>query len=136
MARTVIVHHPQGYAAIAHRMGKLGDAMAGAVANDAIDAAPIKTGHMVSTIRVLRAGALTWYVTVGTDHWWYQEYGASPHGPILPVKKQALWWPGLRHPIARVKVHPGNPAQPFMRPAVYQTRAFWFTPTGGVAVTR
>lgn len=136
MARVKVVHHTTGYEAIERIVVNVGDAVAKAVAQDAEDAAPIKTGALVSSILVVRASKYTWFVRVGTDHWWYQEYGARPHGPILPVKKKALWWPGLSHPIARVELHPGNKAQPFMRPAIYQRRFVWVTPTGEVAVSR
>jgi hypothetical protein len=134
-SRVKIVHHLPGYVAIEKRITNMGDGVARAIASDAVDAAPIKTGAMVSTIRVSHPGRWTWHVSVGTDHWWYMEFGANPHGPILPVKKKALWWPGLPHPINVVEVHPGNKPRPFMRPAVYQRRMVWFTPTGGVAVT-
>ena len=32
-------------------------------------------------------------------------------GPILPVEKQALWWPGAGHPVAWVSGQQANPFQ-------------------------
>lgn len=42
---------------------------------------------------------------------WHQE-GTAPY-VILPKKKQALAWPGGKHPARKVN-HPGLPARPFM----------------------
>lgn len=137
MSKVTIIPHPPGLVAIENRIENLGSAITKAVADDAEDAAPIKTGELVSSIVTSRGAGYVWYVSVSAEHWSYQEYGTIGRNPVIrPVHKRALWWPGLTHPVAIVTRHPGNAAQPFMRPAVYQTRAFWFTPTGGVAVSR
>ncbi len=44
------------------------------------------------------------------------EHGSRPH-VIEPKDKQALAWPGGRHPVKRVN-HPGTPAYHFMRNAL------------------
>jgi len=44
------------------------------------------------------------------------ELGSKPH-TILPNVKAALFWPGLDHPVKRVK-HPGTRPIPFLRPAL------------------
>lgn len=138
MARKIyMVHHPSGYAAIDKRVQRVGEGVASAVAGDARRSAPMKTGAMVASIHVYRAGTYTWHVRVGTDHWQHMEYGTLGRDPVIqPRVKRALWWPGLPHPVARVKKHPGNKPQPFMRPSLMQPRAFWFTPTGTLVVTK
>lgn len=138
MARRVaMVHHPSGYAAIEQRVIRVGQGVADAIAGDARRAAPLKTSELVSSIHVVRMGGYSWHVIVGTDHWAEQEYGTLGRKPdIIPKVKKALWWPGLGRPIARVKHHPGNKAQPFMRPSAYQPRMFWFTPSGMLVVTK
>lgn len=41
--------------------------------------------------------------------WWYfQEFGTSGPYEILPKDAQALYWPGLEHPVSKVTNHPGN----------------------------
>lgn len=118
-----IIHHPAGYAAIENRVINAGQAVTNAVARDARKDAPKDTGQLVSTIHVFHVTPYRWHVTVGTDYWAHQEYGTLGRNPIiLPRVKQALWWQGLPHPIARVNKHPGNKPQPFMRPALYQRR--------------
>ena len=44
------------------------------------------------------------------------EFGSRPH-VIEPKNKQALAWPGARHPVARVQ-HPGTPAMHVLRNAL------------------
>lgn len=53
-------------------------------------------------------------------YWSTVEFGSGPH-IIKPNTKKALHWPGARHPVNQV-LHPGTPAQPFMRPALYKRR--------------
>jgi len=121
--RVTVVHHPEGYAAIYKRVVATGEAVTRAVRSDAVKLAPKATGELASTILYVRVNALKWHILVGTDHWMHQEYGTLGRNPIIePRTKQALWWQGLPHPIARVTKHPGNKAQPFMRPATYQRR--------------
>lgn len=136
MGRVIVRHHEAGYRAIENRIVNMGQAVTRAVTRDAEDMAPVETGELVSTIKMLRVAQYTWWVTVSAEHWMYQEYGTRGRNPVIrPKYKQALWWPGLKTPIAIVTKHPGNEAQPFMRPAVYQTRYIWFTPNGAVAVS-
>lgn len=54
------------------------------------------------------------------DYWATVEFGSGPH-IIRPVNAKALSWPGATHPVAYVN-HPGTPAQPFLRPALYRSR--------------
>lgn len=135
-AKMLLVHHPEGYEAIERRVVNGGEAVTNAVARDARKDAPKKTGELVSTIHVLRVSEYRWYVTVSAPHWMTQEYGTLGRDPvILPRVKQALWWPGLPHPIARVTKHPGNKPQPFMRPALFQPRVVLYNSIGGAVAS-
>jgi HK97 gp10 family phage protein len=51
-------------------------AVAKAVEDDMVALCPVDTGELVSSIHVEGDGD-TVYVTVGTDHWSYVEYGTS-----------------------------------------------------------
>lgn len=44
--------------------------------------------------------------------------GTPPH-EIRPRRKQALWWEGAAHPVARVS-HPGTQARPFLYRALLE----------------
>lgn len=46
----------------------------------------------------------------------FVEKGTKPH-EIRPRTKQALFWPGARHPVKRV-MHPGTKANPFVEKTV------------------
>lgn len=134
--RVRVKHHPEGYAAISFRVQRVGSAVAEAVAGDARDMAPIDTGRLVSSIHVMHVRTYGWRVRVGTDYWSHMEYGTFKKNYIIrPRLRRALWWEGLSRPVSQV-THPGLEARPFMRPAVYQKRKIWLTPTGGVAVSR
>lgn len=51
-----------------------------------------------------------------SDHAEILEFGSRPH-VIEPRNAKALYWPGARHPVARVN-HPGTPAYHLMRDAL------------------
>lgn len=85
------------------------------VADDARNYAPVEDGDLRDSIHVEGN-----QIRVGTDHWAEQEFGARPH-VIEPENRDALFWEGAPHPVDRV-YHPGNPAQPYMRPALYKRR--------------
>lgn len=64
-----------------------------------IEEAPKKTGELRSQIR-LRKSRWTWSIVEGpTKHGLYVREGTAAHF-IVPVKKKALYWPGLPHPVA------------------------------------
>lgn len=50
----------------------------------------------------------------------FVEYGTAAHVIEAP-EGEALDWPGAAHPVRRVN-HPGTPAQPYMRPALFRKR--------------
>lgn len=59
-------------------------------------------------------------VSIGTDHWWFIEYGTRRH-TIRPRIKKALWWETALHPVARVN-HPGTRSYGHMRRALFKKR--------------
>lgn len=135
-SRVRTVHHPEGYLAIQRVVINVGDSVANQVTDDAKALAPVEKGTLRASIHKVRVSTYSWNIIVGTDHWHQMEYGVGPHGPITPKVKKALWWGGLPHPISHVKMHPGNKAEPFMRPAVMQPRAIIVLSSGTVVVSR
>ncbi|WP_149264291.1 HK97 gp10 family phage protein [Actinomadura sp. K4S16] len=89
--------------------------LAEAVARDARGLVGVDSGDLKRTIKA-RGNR----VYVGTSYWHHHEYGTRPH-LILPRHKQALYWPGARHPVARVH-HPGTAPNPFLRTALRRRR--------------
>lgn len=78
--------------------------------------APQKTGDLKKAIVLRQAGAMTWDITIdqGRRAYKYEHYvrlGTAPH-VIRPVKKKALFWPGLPHPVKSAN-HPGTKANPY-----------------------
>lgn len=63
-----------------------------------------------------RGGAAGVRLTATAGHSATLEFGSRPH-VIEPKDKQALAWPGGRHPVKRVH-HPGTPAQHILRNAL------------------
>jgi hypothetical protein len=100
-----------------------------ATANDMVGMAkqlcPVDTGRLRSSIQAVPSGGrLNYTVTIGTNVSYAAdvEFGTAPH-VIVPNTKQALYWPGAAHPVARVN-HPGTRAQPYMRPAIEMAAEF------------
>lgn len=91
------------------------------ILGDARALCPVDTGRLKESLdaevhgKVLRVGSRD------VNYCLYVEYGTAPH-VITPRNKKALFWPGARHPVARVN-HPGTTAQPFLRPALLQHRS-------------
>ena len=81
--------------------------------------APTDTGALAASIRhevndgVFRVGSDLEYAL-------YVEEGTRPH-VIRPRNAKALFWPGADHPYGLVN-HPGTPAEPFLRPALWIKR--------------
>jgi hypothetical protein len=81
---------------------------------------PVDTGELLDSIGMSFAGT-TGTITVGADYWASVEYGSRPH-----IIRSTGPWP-LRNRetgqvFGRVVHHPGTPAQPFIRPAVFKHR--------------
>ncbi|MGY4903314.1 HK97 gp10 family phage protein [Streptomyces sp. 900116325] len=96
------------------------------VQNEARRRAPVDTGRLRSSIvsRAENSGRSVGYV-VGTNVKYAAaiEYGTDEYD-IFPTNKRALYWPGARHPVAKVH-HPAMPARPFIRPAVEMAEIFF-----------
>lgn len=77
-------------------------------ANYARGIAPVKTGQYKASIHVasIRGGQR---IITDAPHARIVEWGTRPH-IITPTTKQALFWPGARHPVRAVH-HPGTRAQ-------------------------
>lgn len=72
---------------------------------------PYRTGQLAQTFRRDVSGLTArWFPTVNYAP--FVEFGTSPH-IILPVNKEALFWPGASHPVKMVR-HPGSKKNPFM----------------------
>jgi hypothetical protein len=106
--------------------GLSGDAVAAItrdVGRDARRRVPVDTGELEASIRTVhRPGSGVGRVFVGTDHWQPTEYGSAPH----KIRSTGPWPLRNRETgdvFGRVVNHPGTPAQPFMRPALYRKRA-------------
>jgi hypothetical protein len=93
------------------------------IADDAYRYATVDTGRMRETIHWRLTGPKVGRVIVGTDYWFFVEYGSKPH-VIRASGSGALHFyrsDGQEYYRAAVQ-HPGTPEQPFMRPALYQYR--------------
>jgi hypothetical protein len=115
-----------GWAGIEAECEKTAVRVTALVAADAHRGCPIDTGELDASIHTSHPEKFVGRAHVGTDHWWPTEYGSLPHeirartpGGILAFYwvREGRWFFGPRvH-------HPGTPAQPFMRPAIYTARA-------------
>ncbi|MBL1107354.1 HK97 gp10 family phage protein [Streptomyces sp. 5-8] len=113
--------------------GRMSDDVARAVERTRIDVqnearrrAPVDTGRLRSSIVSRAEGggrSLGYVIGTNVNYAAAVEYGTAPH-VIKPKYKQALYWPGAAHPVAKVN-HPGTAARPFLRPAIAMTEIFW-----------
>ena len=80
---------------------------------------PVRTGHYRASFRKQRTrvrGAAAVTVTNTASYAAIIEHGSRPH--VIEAKnKQALAWPGGRHPVKKVN-HPGTPAFHVLRNAL------------------
>lgn len=116
--RIVVNHGWQGWVrnSVTRYLHKLGRE----IQSDAERMAPVRSGRLrAGMYHEVNRGELRVGVR-NVPYWSTVEFGSSPH-IITPVTKKALHWPGARHPVNKV-MHPGTPAQPFLRPALYKRR--------------
>src|SRR5690554_2724607 len=118
MAKTRVILHPSGIAAISAKVDRTTARVVEDVERDARRLCPTDTHELVSTIRSETNGRHG-RVIVGTDHWAAVEYGARPH--VIHVRHKRVLSNGEEF-FGREVLHPGNPPQPFMRPALYRKR--------------
>jgi len=93
-----------------------------AVAMDARRGCPVDQGDLVESIgTTYHDGGKVGRVWVGTDHWQPTEYGAEPH--LIRIRNKKVLYNHETDEFFGPEVHhPGNAAQPFMRPALFRRR--------------
>lgn len=110
------------------------------IADECRATAPEETGELRGSIHTTFAPG-NGYIHVGTDHWAPVEYGSMDHiirprarfvtsdgvtGTYRGRGVLAFFWEKEGRWVYFRKVHhPGTPAQPFMRTALFQRRARW-----------
>lgn len=93
--------------------------LAESVMRDAKRLCPIDTGHLEDSITY---EVLSWdHAVVGTDVDYAAsvEFGSAPH--TIRAKNAKVLTDG-KHVFGKTVRHPGTPAQPFLRPALYRER--------------
>lgn len=79
--------------------------------NTVVGIVPFRTGFLIQSFSAqILAFSATWFPTASYAP--DVEFGTAPH-TIWPVNGEALWWPGLPHPVKRVN-HPGTKANDYM----------------------
>lgn len=107
MSKAVITVTPEGYARIQSEKAKIKAKVVRLIGRDAQRYAPRDTNELHDSIDIRPALGRV-YVTA--RHWAAQEYGARPH-PIPNAFGRGF-----------TVQHPGNAAQPYMRPALFTKR--------------
>jgi bacteriophage HK97-gp10 putative tail-component len=82
---------------------------------------PVDTGELLDSLGMTVVHG-TGIITVGTEHWAAVEYGTKPH-IIRSGGDYSLHNRETGQRFGKVVHHPGTPAQPYIRPAVYKKRA-------------
>ena len=83
----------------------------------------IKTGALLRSVRVRERGNGDSYVSIGTDHWIYPEYGTAPHTMIAPPGHVFTFVKPSGERVFTTRInHPGNRAYRIVRRAVYKKR--------------
>ena len=89
-----------------------------AISLDAERFASKDTGELAESIHVEKLSDGSWLIIVGADHAKPVEYGSRPH-VITPNDAEALRFEIDGQIVFAQRVfHPGNPAQPYLRPAI------------------
>lgn len=79
--------------------------------------APVDTGHLRDRIAIVKIGERYTIGPVGVDYAAAQEYGAKPHVIVASPGKVLIFQAGGETRFAKSVKHPGNKAQPYIRPA-------------------
>lgn len=66
---------------------------------------PVKSGQLQGSVHSEEMSDHSWFI--GTDKY-YAEYVENGRGPVFPVRKKALYWPELSHPVAKAGPAPAN----------------------------
>lgn len=86
--------------------------------------APVRTGALRSSLHIVRGSTNLWTITPEVPYGTFVITGVSPmppRPPIYPVRKDALWWPGLNRPVSSVHHHPGFKGNDFIGRACEET---------------
>jgi len=85
---------------------------------------PRRTGRLSRGQRLIKRGALEWEISEVDFYGQILRDGvpAGAMNPILPRQKKALWWPGLPHPIAAVRNHPGIKKNDYFQKAINNSK--------------
>ena len=59
---------------------------------------PVKTGGLQRSIKKETLSDHSWFIGTDIEYATYVEHG---RGPVFPRVKKALYWPELRHPVAK-----------------------------------
>lgn len=114
-----------GVAGVEAECDRLAMRVTGLVAADARRGCPVDTGELLDSVCEVHHAPMVGRVYVGTDHWHPTEYGSLPHDIRARTPGGVLhffWEREGREMFLRSVRHPGTPAQPFMRAAIYQAR--------------
>ena len=79
--------------------------------------APVDTGNLRDSITVRKEGSVYKIGPVNVDYAAAQEYGAKPHVIVASPGKVLAFKVGGETRFAKSVRHPGNKAQPYIRPA-------------------
>lgn len=90
------------------------------VARDARRLAPVDSGDLADSIEWI-PGAETDLIVCDAPYWAHVEYGTDPHVIRVRNKKVLRSKEGVF--FGKEVNHPGTPAQPFLRPAMFRARA-------------
>jgi hypothetical protein len=83
----------------------------------------VKTGALLRSVRVRRRANGDSYISIGTDHWWFVEYGTAPHVMIAPPGHVFTFVKPNGERVFTTRInHPGNRAYRIVRRAVYKKR--------------
>jgi hypothetical protein len=82
---------------------------------------PVDTGELLDSLGMSVVHG-TGIITVTAEHWAAVEYGTKPH-IIRSGGDYSLRNRETGQSFGKVVHHPGTPAQPYIRPAVYKKRA-------------
>jgi hypothetical protein len=115
-----IVMDPGAYAHMDRICHAVAEQVTEEVFDDALVGCPIDEGELIASLEEEVVGK-NGYVSCGTDHWRFVEYGARPH----IIRSHGPWQLRNRktgQKFGWIVKHPGSPEQAFMRRALRQKR--------------
>jgi len=90
--------------------------------------APVDHGRLAGSFNMEQTDSLVYHIKSGVSYAMAVYSGTAVRGDtslgasgqpydIFPVNREALWWPGLPHPIKAVYNHPGMKSNPYVNRA-------------------